>query len=340
MQVLDGANTPPPKKKPTEMPESEEKIRKSLKTEEDMKHLKKCNRTSCVMCKCIRNKHKWLPKMPFIPSKMTLDVSHVPVDRADVVAGSWLRCVEGDGTPSLWCVACGHALPGADQVGNILAHQKSKKHISAVVAWVGNETGPTGQLMTRAPAASDFTKAWDLVAKGSAPHQGLEGVGQRWKLRRMLWCIFEAMCRLDREHLAKSVIGLTRDKRHFKLLIKFSAVTPDLEVRHGVLWQIGKCPGSGESLKALTIEALQKFCTKSYGRPNTPEAMNPDTNLMIHIIRATECIRIDSASNEILSCQLMQRHTFRVGDQDIKFEKMVIARDKAHGSRRSMAPRV
>jgi hypothetical protein len=340
--------TPSPKKpRRTATATSSEKAthKKKELDADDKEHMSECKLQNCIRCKFAKNKHKWLPQLPFIPNGSQIDTSKLQPDRVEIARGSWARCVtleEGDETVfAMWCVPCGTKMLGkAAQICNLLGHQKSRKHADAVMDWVGCALGPTGRPVHGAPDAEEFRQAWDMVSKGTAPSQGLHGIGQHWKLRRMLYCLAEAVRHLDREHVKDSVVSLARDERHAKLLIKFTAVTTQLRVRSGVLWQVSQCPGSAESLKTLTIGAIEKFSTALYGAPQRRsgaivEAAKPDTKLIKHIIESTEVIRVDAASNEICSCHLLQSCSFRVGDEEVKFSKMIIARDKSHGSRRS-----
>ena len=257
---------------------------------------------------------------------------------------SWLQPTELNGSFALMCMPCHHVLPtgsAADvQICNLLGHHKSDRHVAAVRTFNGTAIGPLGRPTAGAPSAQDFAKAWDMACKGTAPSQGLEDVGQKHKLRRMQYCVFEALSTLDRAFLATATIGLSRDERHFRLLIRYSACSADLEVRKGVLWQVQRCQATGEKITEETSDALKKFATPIHGAPSKSNgdaisAKETDFKLVKHVVKATEVMKVDSASNEILSCQLMQQEgAITIGEEKACFKNMIIARDKAHGSRR------
>ena len=93
--------------------------------------------------------------------------------------------------------------------------------------------------------------------------------------------------------------------------------------------------GSDKEITEQTREALRMFATPHvYGAPVTGGGENvgpgeTDLDLVSHIVRATDVMRIDSANNEVLSCQLLQNDGWG---------NTAIGRDKAHGSRKTAHP--
>lgn len=82
-----------------------------------------------------------------------------------------------------------------------------------------------------APPKSDFEKVWDSAGEGRPAFRGVDGVGASRKVNQMMHCLAEALYRLDRKFMSNaSVVGIARDERDFKLLMKFTACNERLEV--------------------------------------------------------------------------------------------------------------
>jgi ubiquitin len=312
---------------------------KFARDDDEKQHSANCCDAKCLRCKFIRNRRAWELRLPFLRDDMGIDISAVPPVKQSVVQGSWLQCIVDGDAFSVGCVVCSQTW-GDVQICNLSNHQATARHIAAVRTFCGCELGPSGKPTSGAPTEDEFRQAWDLISNGNAPEQGVKDVGQAEKIRRMLFCLFEGLSILDRQHLAGATIGLSRDERHFKLLIRYSAVNKDLEVRKGVLWQVAKCPGASDKITELTVGALVKFSTSMYGAPDTAHARKvpvgiTDFGLVKHIVAATEVMKVDSASNEICSCQTMQHKHVDIDGEKVRFKHMLIARDKAHGSRRT-----
>jgi hypothetical protein len=316
---------------------------KLARDDDEKLHSAKCHDAKCSRCTFIRNRRHWEPRLPFLRDDMGIDISAVPPVKQSVVQGSWLMgIVDGDAF-SMGCLVCSQTWD-EPQICNLVKHGVSVRHLAAVRSFCGCELGPSGKPTSGAPSEDAFRQAWDLISNGNAPEQGVKNVGQAEKIRRMLFCLFEGLSILDRQHLAGATIGLSRDERHFKLLIRYSAVNKDLEVRKGVLWQVAKCPGASDKITELTVGALVKFSTSMYGAPDSSAGKVPvgitDFALVKHIVAATEVMKVDSASNEICSCQTMQHKHVDIDGEKVRFKHMLIARDKAHGSRRTGAEQI
>jgi hypothetical protein len=152
----------------------------------------------------------------------------------------------------------------------------------------------------------------------------------------MRFCLAEAIACCDREFLRGAVLSLARDERHGRLLIRFTACSPELVVRTGVLWQKNQCPSTADSITRANIEGIEKFCTPFYGCPDMDRQKQPDYTLMQHIVKATEVMNVDSAANELLSVAIKQEDmSVHAYGQVYHLKNMVVARDKAHGARRT-----
>ena len=312
----------------------------------EQKHIKECKSAQCLRCKYIRNRKSWNAKLPCIQPEWDIKECDLDVQRLAAAKQSWLQPgpISLESGFTLMCVPCKFIFTAESaneaQICNFKRHHASEDHVAKVKAFLGAEFGPSGLPTAGAPSAAMFREAWDAASKGQALYQGAAGVDRK-KLCRLWFCLFEALNRKDRKFLHSSVVALSRDERQHKLLIRFSACNNSLDIRRGVLWQIQKCPGSGEALTNATTDALIKFGTPMHGAPplQSGKDVRPelvDTELVSHIVAATEVMKVDSASNEVWSCNQMKRPgSIEVNGKKMNFKHMVIARDKAHGSRRT-----
>ena len=89
-----------------------------------------------------------------------------------------------------------------------------------------------------APEAHAFRLVWDAMCQGTAPKQGVDGVGKAIKVRKMRWLISEAIKTLDRQFARNAVcLSLRRDASNGRLLLIFTAVNEKLETRTGLFAQ-------------------------------------------------------------------------------------------------------
>jgi len=311
--------------------------------EDEKRHVKECNLAQCLQCKYIRNRQAWHKTLPCI-EREDINESEIDPQRLAAARQSWLQpCRSPEGGFALMCVPCNTPFAGdvAEQIQicNLKRHHASKEHKANTKTFLGIQLGPTGLPTSGAPAADVFRIAWDAATKGQAIAQGTSDA-ERKKLTRLWFCLFESLNTKDREFLRHAAVAISRDERKYKLMMRFTACNSDLEVRRGVFWQIQKCPGAGEALTKATMDAFAHFSTPMHGAPTDQkgEAIKShtvDVELVTHLVEATEVMKVDSASNELWSCAEMKRPgSIDFDGKKIHFKNMVIARDKAHGSRR------
>jgi hypothetical protein len=118
--------------------------------------------------------------------------------------------------------------------------------------------------------SEEHSQVWDAANSGVAPWQGVQGVGSQRKIVNMRYCLAQAMFALDRKFMAMPAIkiGLARDERQGRLLVRFTASCPTtLTTRSGVLWQSSNVQGTGDSITAATIDGFKNLATEYYGAP-------------------------------------------------------------------------
>ena len=114
-------------------------------------------------------------------------------------------------------------------------------------------------------SSSAFLRVLTSCRKGARGE--LQGVGDRRKVRRMTWCLAEAIRNRHRAFLREAdQLGLHQDKRGAKLLIRFTSVNASLQRRSGVLGFL-PCHGGHLDIIQSTEQAIRIFCSPGSGAP-------------------------------------------------------------------------
>ena len=191
------------------------------------------------------------------------------LDPSNAVLGSWLDEQEepwGIGCKACCSAGCAGGLAqysvmtehGLQKI-NFEKHAKSQSHQEAVrrylLAAVSAAAGSTST--TVAPGASPnqaaFEDVWEGVMKGD-PLNGQKNV-------LMVFCLAEAMKSSDQKRLARAAeIGLFRDERKGRILLRYRAVTEELEMWSGMM---GQERDAGTGAQNLT-KATEKIVIKAF----------------------------------------------------------------------------
>ena len=161
------------------------------------------------------------------------------------------------------------------------------------------------------------------------------------KTKQKLWCLHEALKSLDQSTLSRaSAIFLFRDERDGRLLVRFRAVSHDLECKVGVLGQERAFGTGARQVLTATGNVIVRACTRFHGAPpssagSAQVAPKPflKKNLLRHVRKSVIGLTCDSAADEILAAEMMR-------DADLAQSTAMtpnlryIIRDKAHASRR------
>lgn len=288
--------------------------------------------------------HRWQRRLPLDPGAPGV---------------SWLKCKGG----CLGCLACNAARqcnnnvcgddgPGDEatrrfatftvpfasaQMGHLRRHASLSSHKRAVNRFLGKEV-PTGNDddddEDMAPSADAFKHAWDAICAGLAPNAGVPGVGRRKKVVRMIKCLAEGIRMIDREWIVKAKsMALVRDERDSRLVVRFSLTTGELECRQGILGQARHFGSGAEAITEATGQIIKEFAATTCPDGPVPELLEA------HIRNTIHQLAVDAASDETLSGRMMQRGTNLDGERPLTPNLILITRDKAHGSRRTVCQR-
>ena len=165
------------------------------------------------------------------------------------------------------------------------------------------------------------------------------------KARAMAWCLHEALMDMDRAFVREATtIALCRDDRHQRLLIRFTGSNAKLETRSGVLG-VGIDKGAcADSIVDATRSVFETFCTPRRDAPDHGaghhEHADIDTNLLTHLKDKVEVIIVDEEAAELKAADIGRgRRMSALELEPITPNLKFVARDKAHGYRRTVSNR-
>jgi len=112
---------------------------------------------------------------------------------------------------------------------------------------------------------------------------------------------------------------------------------PNLEVRSGTL---GHSRDAGTGAKAITdatCKIFSRFCSRFYGAReigSIKQTMFVKKRLRTHLRKSVKVITVDSAADEVLSCEMMRSSALSALKTRATPNLQFVVRDKTHGSRR------
>ena len=294
-------------------------------------HLQTCQQ-QCGKCTWARNKARWLKATQMGESGNL---------------GSWLRARPCNTPDSKWGVYCKPCKYAAEQskdkpffwkfsrvrgkklcYHSLNRHQQRKTHKDAVVFYFKK-----GGIIGGVPEKHEFMKLWErLTNKEQA------SVGGNKRTNSMLWCLFEAVRDRELAFLKLSAcISVSADERHGRLLIKYAAASPTLDVRTGVLAQMRDSGMCAQEVAGAVHKAVARICTRRAIHKHLNKLLvtpRTHTDINKHIVDHIEMYAADGASSEQLAGKLLHPQSAR-GNAVTKLPNLrVVLRDKAHASRR------
>ncbi len=331
------------------------------------RHLASCADENCLRCRYANMRKKWEQRLPFAPLDMNIDATMVKPDKVPLLSASWLagRTDDDDGF-RVGCIACAPtsscvfgrfqaASVEACQISNLLKHQASKVHRGNVLTTLGLDVGPSGKPTVTAPPAPDFMAVWDAAERGSVG-EGVSHVGGHHKCKKIVWCLAEAIKRLDQEFVAgATTMAIHRDASGGCLLVRFVAANASLQVRRGIFGLAKNFGSSASEITAATSKLFVSFATQNLGAPPRRHCDKDDAgetvaaaaaqpqhfrSLEDHARSILHMVNVDSASDELLSCAQMLGRAGEDMDQmnSQLFPKLeAVVRDKPHGQRRILS---
>ncbi len=125
-------------------------------------------------------------------------------------------------------------------------------------------------MLLKAPSASTFRTTWDHI-RGANTRGRVNHIGGRKKIRRLTWCLAEAIRDQHRaffRRMGTGAMSIVEDKGQGKNDVRFFASQNTLERRAGILG-LDSTAGGHEKLAESTMKILHVFCTPRSGRPKS-----------------------------------------------------------------------
>ncbi|CAK0883565.1 unnamed protein product [Prorocentrum cordatum] len=284
--------------------------------------------------------------------------------------------VSGDGFGCYACGACGLQDPwglGTVHATNCQLHWKRhgscRRHVEAVTrtqqAEADSRLDQTGSV---APALEDFMKVLqETIANGATDICGIKGIGARKKVRKIQCCLAEAKRNSYRQFWAKcACMTLSQDKRGTRLLARWRACTPDLEVRAGIIGLVRDLPNpfegkiGADSTRIATVKMLARatstrpapYTGAETGAADGEIDAKPDIDEFTNLCSITEVFVADAAADEqrvgkdlgFFEGEVQNvdaeyygaegRHDMQAVLPNLKY----VGRDRAHALRRALRP--
>ena len=223
-------------------------------------------------------------------------------------------------------------------IANLKRHHNSEFHNNNVKRLMGRT------IAVKAPAESQFLKVWDELSKGVSPHSAEVDNMKADKIYRMVFCLSEALYSMDREFAKKAIGGsVRRDESDGRLLLFFSLVNKDLQVRSGMLG-VSKNHGTGAAaLTSATWKLVQRFATPCYAvekfmlpkhEPVSPQVPSMDQSLCDHFAGVQRQMVIDAAADEQLSVQQMMEQKKPNSNERLFPNLNLVTHDHSHATSR------
>ena len=158
----------------------------------------------------------------------------------------------------------------------------------------------------------------------------------------MAWCILEAIKERDQAAIKSAAsVSLFRDERAGRLLILYRAVAPNMTLTSGTLGQERDFGTGAANLTAATERIMTRLCTRRLNPPvdgsagvfksEADQLLKP---LLQHLRKSVICLAVDSASDELLSAEMMRSSVLSPSQRTLTPNLRFVLRDKAHASRR------
>ena len=223
---------------------------------------------------------------------------------------------------------------------NISRHEETAGHQAAVKAFLS--TGSAQEQPSPEEAApTEWASVWAFFRKERYMEQKSTEVVHRAKGRKMQFCLAEALRHRQQKHLRDSCCAtLSLDEADTRLLVRFTAVDPNLQVWSGVLgMDRSKDTGHQSVLKCLD----RVLRTAATTLPNAPavaggevkEEPTFDDDLYTHLRRIVLMWNSDAGPDEVLAAKEAQRVPLSQQQLLPLLPNLVMVnRDRAHASRR------
>ena len=317
-----------------------------LQHADNLRHTLDCKETNCPRCRFTNSCSQLQAITPLLGCLDLDEVAQVRISAA--FPKSWLTSRMTDSGWGVGCrlcsaacvktvmgeFKCGRGAVSTLQACNFVRHAGTEQHKLSAVAYVrklGLSVSGDGLMDSFAPDLASFLKALDVAKRGGNASELPFG---DQKFKQMVWCLAEATWQPHRQALAKAdVIGLFRDERAGHLLVRATAIGPDLVLHHFVLGIKSRFGTGTINISEATRTIMQRAGSlkwAQHGRTSPTEPRVVGADLFAQIAPKVRYVAVDSASDEVASALDMVEGTgYCTGIE-------CVLRDKAHASRRCL----
>ena len=323
-----------------------------IDNKDDWTHLRHCKARNCQTCTFLSMVVKWAPLLKY--------------KNEDGKASSWLgRQLNKKGDVLVGCKACKTVIASNPnwtcpwssfsievsklRLTSVRVHSECKKHILALNTIATQASGgsssssssTSGASMSRsvivaAPSIEVFSSVWETAG-------GKQAKIKRNPSNKIMWCISEVLKARTRKFLETAdCIGLIRDERKGRLLIRYRAVK-GLDLQCGVLGQAKDFGTGHENIGEATVNILKQALTPKTGAPKSAVSSKKKAELSrrlaertAEVLKKVEMLCVDSASDELLSGQVMRYGSENIADYNngVTPNLKLVIRDATHAARR------
>ena len=188
---------------------------------------------------------------------------------------SWLEGQKDkDGNWFLGCKACARnsvdTVFGQHRVTKlakftILQHSGKLSHQESVAKMTGV---PFERKL--APPRKHWEETFDAMVDGRSYKKGVKQVGTQHKMRKMVWCIAEAMRDADRNFMTKlASLTVIRDESKAKLVIRYIASDVEANVQRGHCAVVSEFGTGSVNIVGAFRTAFKQMFTLGLGAPST-----------------------------------------------------------------------
>ncbi len=196
---------------------------------------------------------------------------------------------------------------------------------------------PGGRAPFEAPSPAAFAKVFRAFRKRTIGEDGLDGVGKRKKVTRMIYCLAEAVRQRTRIWLSDaSSLTIHSDASQGRLLVRGQMCGHDICPRYCLLGTavIREDP-SALGISEAIVRALRDLATPLCSTPGSTTAPQaPYLPALTHICSIVEVFNADAASDEQLAGTLVAGGLDYAVPLGVFPHLKVISKGKPHGARR------
>ena len=275
----------------------------------------------------------------------------------------WLSTVRSKSGQVLYvtCKLCKHhgeqtapkwRTPASLQLCHFQIHEGTMKHSRAAASCGARDL----LVALHAPPVGDFVKLLRDFRQGKTHgSKGCEGVGREWKVRKMKWCLAEAVRSRVRAAIRSAAsMSIHADCSKGHLVVRARMCGEALDVSDGLLGVVNMLERDGSSALdlAMAIVTLMSDLATPCNAPPFPSAAQRqpttiDEPLLLHMCSIVEVFNADAAADEQLSADILQKGIPNIvgggapvgpvlngSGAPIFANLLVVNRDKAHAARR------